>query len=216
MTLLSVSQLWDLEREQVSREFGKEPDPELWRWSPLDIPEFARMLTIARGIAIDTNIRRYGEAGRLRRLSLAEAGSGIGTKGYLAEHHFGMDFTGYEINDEYLTASRELGVNVVEWDLRESQPPWADYDIVYIARPFKDDGKEIVWEQSVMDAMRPGTVLISAYAAIKPYTWDCYYRRPFRGVWAKPEPSAAGVYTNMIHRTDGPDPLIPQPGPRRP
>jgi hypothetical protein len=117
---------------------------------------------------------------------------------------------GYEINDVYLAKSRLLGVMAVKCDLREDKPPWGKYDIVYLSRPFKSDEYEIAWEKEVMESMRSGAVLISAYAAVKPYQWQCYYRKPFRGVWVKPR--NAPVYSAMIHRaTDSSDPLVQEP-----
>ncbi len=201
--MLSLAELHRLEFDQLKRERElSDPDPDMWRWSPLEIAEFARMLEVARSLAMDG----------LRRLTFMEAGSGIGTKLYLAHYHFGMSAVGYEISDDYLAKAQELNVKTVKCDLREEDPPWEDADIAYIARPFKDDKYETEWERKVMDRMRPGAVLISAYAAVKPYTWPCYYRQPFRGVWIKPGAKTLPVYDKMIARTTtGPDPLIPQP-----
>jgi hypothetical protein len=214
--LLTVKQLWDMEMAQLIRERETtDPDPEMWRWSPLEITEFEKMLQVAHSLAVSSNIRLRGEGGGLRRLSLAEAGSGIGTKLYLAKNKFNLDEWGYEINEEYLAKARELEVRTVKCDLRTETPPWVKFDIVYIARPFKDDAVEVAWEQSVMDAMRPGAVLISAYAAVKPYSWSCYYRAPFRGVWVKPSGRMTGQYNQMISRsTTGSDPLVPEPSGR--
>ena len=69
--IYTLQELWHMELAQLKQERETtEPDPDLWRWSPLEITEFARMLEVARGLAV---------AG-LRKLRLAEAGSGIGTK----------------------------------------------------------------------------------------------------------------------------------------
>jgi hypothetical protein len=203
MTTLSLAELHKLEMDQLRKERElSDPDPDLWRWSPLEIAEFARMLEVARSLAMDG----------LRRLTFMEAGSGIGTKLYLAQYHFGMSAIGYEINDEYIGLAHDINVNTIKCDLREENPHWDDADIVYMARPFKDDDYEVKWERKVMDRMRPGTVLISAYAAVKPRDWPCYYRMPFRGVWLKPGLRTAPVYDAMIAREEaGPDPLIPQP-----
>ena len=206
--MLSLAELARLEYQQLARERETtEPDPELWRWSPLDLEEFSRMLEVARSLAMDG----------LRRLTFVELGSGIGTKLYLARYHFGMSEYGYEINRDYIEQARSLYVNTTEYDLRSGMPPAvADADIVYIARPFKSDESdpvkpdavEIAWEQSVHAAMRTGAVLVAAYAAVKPYKWPCYYRRPFRGVWVKKEP----VFTAMVRRErSGSDPLVPEP-----
>ena len=221
MSLLSLAELNRVEMLQLSKERElSDPDPDMWRWSPLEIEEFARMLNVARQAAMDG----------LRRLTLMEAGSGIGTKLYLAQYHFGMSAYGYEINDEYIELAKDLNVNTVKCDLREEHPKWEDADIVYIARPFKDDAFEVSWELEVMRRMRPGRVLISAYAAVKPYDWFCIYRAPFRGVWVKPKKqnldrveittdedavlasTRTPVYNAMIHRTTtGSDPLVPEP-----
>lgn len=202
MTLLTLEALWHMELAALVQEHGSVPDPDLWRWSPLELTEFDRMLYVARAWAMSPSNSR---------LRFGEAGSGIGTKLYLARNYYGMDELGYEISDEYLAASRLLEVRAEKCDLRTEVPPWDRFDIVYLSRPFKDDDREVEWERSVMEAMRPGAVLISAYAAVKPYAWKVCYRRPFRGVWVKPYalPQAIG-----IQRSASPDPLVPEPGPR--
>lgn len=169
------------------------------------------MLEVARDLAESSSVRLRDEDGDfMRPLTFCEAGCGIGTKLYLAKHYYGLSEFGYEIDDRYLAKCEELKVHAIKCDLREYSPPWPVFDIVYLARPFKDDSAEAEWEQGVMDAMRPGGVLISAFAAVKPYRWACYYRRPFRGVWVK----NPGSYHEMIQRcTMGPDPLVPEPGP---
>src|SRR4249920_893894 len=201
--MLTLQDLWHMEMEQLTKERElSDPDPDMWRWSPLEITEFARMLEVARGLA----------AAGLRKLRIAEAGCGIGTKLYLAKNQFDLDETGYEINDLYLAMCRDLGVHAVKCDLRVDKPPWEKFDIVYLSRPFKSDDYEVAWEWEVINAMRPGAVLISAYAAVKPKGWQCYYRKPFRGVWVKPR---TAVYDSMISRTvTGSDPLVPEPSSR--
>jgi len=205
--ILKIDELWQMELEQLGKERElSDPDPDLWRWSPLEIVEFARMLEVARQLAINGR----GDNDKFRKLMFAEAGSGIGTKLYLAKHHFELQEMGYEINDVYLAKSRLLGVMAVKCDLRVNKPPWEKYDIVYLSRPFKSDEYEVAWEREVMNSMRSGAVLISAYAAVKPYKWPCYYRRPFRGVWVKPRNTP--MYTAMIQRaTTGSDPLVQEP-----
>jgi hypothetical protein len=184
----TIRQLWDIEMAQLKQEQGKEPDPDLWRWSPLDIIEYDRMLNVAWHIALDYNVRLRGADGGLRRISIVEPGCGIGTKLYLARTKYGMAETGYEINEGYVQKAAELGleVNIETRDLRaEPQPPWAMFDIVYTSRPFKDNDEEREWERSVQEAMRPGAVLITAFTALKPNHWPCHYRFPFHGVWHK-------------------------------
>lgn len=212
----TIQQLWDLEMEQLAKERGKDPDPELWRWSPLDIVEYDRMLNVAYHIAIGHNVfqRRQG----LRHIRLAEAGSGIGTKLYLAREKYGIDAVGYEINEGYIERARQLfGIETEQRDLRKPPfPDWASFDIVYLSRPLKEDADEAEWEREVQEAMRPGAALIMGFSARKPYGWPCYYRYPFHGVWVRPETAAAGaVYDQMISRQPHTDPLVPEPGPER-
>jgi SAM-dependent methyltransferase len=168
-----------MEMDALGRERGTEPDPDIWRWSPQDIIEFDEML----GVAFNALVRDTG----LRQLTFVEAGAGIGTKLYLARHKYNLREWGFEINPDYISRAKALGVRIELRDLRaDPRPDWGIYDIVYIARPFKDDAQEVEWEQSVQDAMGRGAVLISAFTARKPYTWKCIYRKPFRGVWIKP------------------------------
>jgi len=208
--VLSLAELHRVEMNQLQKERElSDPDPDMWRWSPLEIAEFARMLEVARSLAMDG----------LRRLTFMEAGSGIGTKLYLAQYHFGMTAIGYEINPAYIALARDLPVTTLEADLRTEDIPWEDADIVYVGRPLKSDesdtvrpdAAEIELEQKIMNRMRPGAVYMAAFAAVKP-KWACYYRRPFRGVWVKPGKKTQPVYDAMIRRTeDGPDPLVPRP-----
>src|SRR5215469_17567848 len=200
--MITRQQLWDMELEQLYQERETtDPDPEMWRWSPLELSEFDRMLVVARHVL-----------GGLSRLKFCEAGCGIGTKLYLAQHYHDLNAVGYEISYDYITKALGIGVDARYMDLRTESPPWKDYDIVYTARPFKEDDYESAWEQKVQDAMKPGAVLISAYTSKKPYNWPCYYRAPFRGVWMKPK---SGQYLEMIQRQEPHDPLVSEPGPRR-
>lgn len=181
---ISLPELFRMEMELLDKERQKDPDDVIWRFSPLDIREFDVMLHLAYNIITDGR----GDV-KPGSISMVEAGSAIGTKLYLAKHKYDMTEYGYEINEEYIAKSRELGVQSELRDLSaEPQPTWAAYDIVYTCRPFKNDLVEVQWEKSVQDAMRPGAVLIAAFVARKPYNWPCYYRRPFRGIWVKPEP----------------------------
>jgi hypothetical protein len=201
--MLSRQELWDMELEQLYLERETtEPDPEMWRWSPLELAEFDKMLTVATHLL-------HG----FHRIKFGEAGCGIGTKLYLATNYHGMDSVGWEISDDYITKALALGVDARYMDLRKESPPWGEFDIVYTARPFKADDVEIAWERSVWENMRPGAVIIMAYTAAKPYSWPCYYRAPFRGVWVKPVAPAIPVYDAMIKRQEPFDPLVPTPGP---
>jgi hypothetical protein len=184
---IPLPELFRMEMEQLAQETLKDPDDVIWRFSPLDIREFDIMLHIAYDLAIDNTI---SPAQQISHPSIVEAGSGIGTKLYLAKNKYMMIEYGYEINPEYVAKARELGVKCEVRDLTQDPAPvWGMYDIVYTCRPLKNDIAEHRWERSVQEAMRPGAVLMAAFVAAKPYNWPCYYRRPFRGIWVKPEPN---------------------------
>ena len=178
----TLDELFDMEMAQLEREHGREPDPNSWRWSPSDIRDWAEMLKIAVKYLNGTTIWNHGP------LSIWEAGSGIGTKLKWAEQQ-GLTAYGFEMFEDYIAVARELGVQCEQRDLSDldNQPSWEVPDIVFTARPFKDDIFEVKWENLVQDMMRPGAVLMSTFTARKPYGWPCLYRVGFRGVWVKPD-----------------------------
>jgi hypothetical protein len=199
--MFSKQDLWKMELEQLKIERETtEPDPEMWRWSPLELSEFDRMLSIAQQLL------------PFKVIKFCEAGCGIGTKLYLAKNYFSMSATGFEISHDYLEKAARLEVDARYMDFREDAPDWAEYDVVYTGRPFKTDETESAFEKSIQDGMRPGAILMMAYTSFKPYTWPCYYRAPFRGIWKKPEyKTSSGTYDEMIRRTYPHDPLVPEP-----
>jgi hypothetical protein len=183
--VLTLDELFDMEMEQLEKEHGRDPDPDSWRWSPSDIRIWAEMLDYA------VNYFRSAHTHGPGPISIWEAGSGIGTKLYLAKHRYGLIEYGFEKFDYYVAAARELGVACEQRDLSDldDQPAWEVPDIVFTARPFKDDLLESKWEKLIQDRMRPGTVLMSTFTARKPYGWTVLYRATFRGVWVKPYPA---------------------------
>jgi hypothetical protein len=192
---LSLDELFKMEMRQLSRERGRDPDPAYWRWSPSDIRIWAQMLEVAIDYFSDLH-------GHHDPIVIWEAGSGIGTKLRWAQQR-GLTEYGFELFDYYIEAAKELGVACEQRDLSDldGQPDWSIPDIVFTARPFKDDLLENRWEKLVQDRMRPGAVLISTFTSRKPYGWMVLYRATFRGVWAKPvapSPEPESVQSNVI------------------
>jgi hypothetical protein len=185
MTDLSLDELFGMEMAQLDKEHGRKPDPASWRWSPSDIYIWAGMLEIAIDYCRQTGSHSKGP------ISIWEAGSGIGTKLRWAKQQ-GLTEYGFEKFDYYIDAARELGVACEQRDLSDldNQPAWEIPDIVFTARPFKDNLFEKRWEKLVQDQMRPGAVLIQTFKAVRPYTWQCLYHRTFRGVYVKPVPAS--------------------------
>lgn len=184
---ISIDALFDMENRQLQMEHGKTPSPDHWRWSPCDIHDFDRMLHIAWEHFLDLHPSQYYD---IHPISFCELGSGIGTKLYLAKNKYGMNEIGFEFYQEYIDRADKLGVLSYQRDLSDwtkiNLPIFAAYDIIYNARPFKDDEFEGRWERLIMDSMRPGAVLIQAFKHTVPYNWPCLYRARFRGVWVKP------------------------------
>jgi hypothetical protein len=183
----TLDELFDIEMAQLVQEHGREPDPDSWRWSPSDIRDWAEMLDVAIKYYKQTDSHSPGA------ISIWEAGSGIGTKLLWAKQQ-GLIEYGFELFEDYIAAAHELGVQCEQRDLSDllNQPSWEVPDIVFTARPFKDDLKEVKWENLVQNMMRPGAVLMSTFTARKPYGWPCLYRVGFRGVWVKPVASPTG------------------------
>jgi hypothetical protein len=182
---LSLDELHKMDMRQLARERGRDPDPNVWRWSPSDIRIWAGMLEIAIEHFKRTDSHVPGP------ISIWEAGSGIGTKLKWAKQR-GLIEYGFELFDYYVAAAKELGVACEQRDLSdlEDQPSWEVPDIVFTARPFKNDVFEYKWEKIVQNRMRPGAVLMSTFTSRKPYRWTVLYRATFRGVWVKPGPAS--------------------------
>ena len=192
----TLGELFDMEMAQLKKEHGNKPDPNSWRWSPSDIRIWAEMLDIA--------IKHIHTAypSSKRPISIWEAGSGIGTKLLWAKQQ-GLIEYGFELFDYYIEAAHKLGVKCEQRDLSDldNQPSWEVPDIVFTARPFKDDLFENKWERLIQDQMRPGAVLISTFTSKKPYDWQTLYRATFRGVWVKPhepDPTSEDVQSAVI------------------
>jgi hypothetical protein len=191
----TLEQLFKLEMAQLEMEHGRKPDPEVWRWSPSDIRDWAEMLNVAIKYLMKQEMpgpdKRHARPGDYMYsnpvISIWEAGSGIGTKLCWAKQQ-GLIEYGFELFEDYIAIARELGVQCEQRDLSDldNQPSWEVPDIVFTARPFKDDLFEVKWENLVQEQMRPGAVLMSTFTARKPYGWPCLYRVGFRGVWVKP------------------------------
>jgi SAM-dependent methyltransferase len=177
---MTLEELEELEAKWLRRNYLEEPDPNLWKWAPTPLPKFMEMIAYA------TMVRDIVELDRQPRFF--EAGCGIGTKLYIAKHEFGLEELGWELFPEYVEQAVAIGVNAQQHDLRAEEPAWADFDIIFISRPFKDDMEEHEWELRVQEGMRPGAVLIACYAAVKPYTWRWVYKGPWRIVAVKPLP----------------------------
>lgn len=185
--MLTLDDLFKMEMAQLEKEHGREPDPDSWRWSPSDIRIWDSMLRVAYEYLRDSGTHSDAP------ISIWEAGSGIGTKLYWAKNRYGMTEYGFERFGYYIEAAHKLDVACERRDLSDlnNQPSWEVPDIVFTARPFKDNLFEHKWEALVQERMRPGAVLISTFVAKKPYGWITLYRATFRGVWVKPELSPA-------------------------
>jgi hypothetical protein len=180
-------------------------------WSPLPLTIFERLMDTAASVVPPGTF-------------FLEAGSGIGTKLFIAREKYGLWEYGIEANAYMLRfAKDELGVRCYLGDVEHIAYEMAG--IVYLSRPFKDDAEEIEYEKMVHRQMRQGAILVAAWAAVKPQ-WPILYREGQHGVWRKGEPgesteravpaehpNTVGEYRKMIRRESGTDPLVREPGP---
>jgi SAM-dependent methyltransferase len=191
--------------------FAGQGDTEEWYgWSPFGLKKFNELLQLAAD-------RSEPNAFFL------EAGCGIGTKLYRARQ-LGLWEYGMDINSSFIDHARDvLGVRAYVGSVQDM--PYDKADITYLSRPYKDDDKEIEYEKMVHEQIRNGTILIAAWAAVKP-PWTILFRTGHHGVWRKPEdgkpverlpvppvPQSLTEYNFMIRRRPGHDPLVQEPGP---
>ena len=193
--------------QAMEAEFMGQGDAEdHYGWSPLPLPKFTDLMNISQ---------QYLPSNPF----FLEAGCGIGTKLYLARENYGCWEYGFDINADFVKFAREiLGVRAYVGSVQDM--PYDKADVVYIARPYKDDAKEVEYEKMVHSRVRNGAILIAAYAAVKP-EWHCLFRLGQHGAWKKtddgqpvprkplpPIPQNLSDYNHLIRkRQPGPDPL---------
>ena len=114
-------------------------------WMPSDVAQFLILL-----------IEAITEApGR----SFLEVGCGPGTKMMLARDLFGLDVTGFDRVEAYVTAARQQGLNVAQCDAADFDA-YSKFDIVFFNRPFRDRQAQRDLENMVYRKIRRGAVVI--------------------------------------------------------
>jgi SAM-dependent methyltransferase len=123
-----------------------------------------------------------------------DTGCGPGTKMRLARHFFGMSCWGIEIDPAMADTARGHG-NVICGDaLQVPDGTYADCDLIWLYRPFRDPELEEKLEARIMDEMKPGAILAGGAWELCPadFRWhtvvDDWELR--RGAWIKPRPVA--------------------------
>jgi trans-aconitate methyltransferase len=123
-----------------------------------------------------------------------DVGCGPGTKMQLARQFFGLEAEGIEIDRPMAEAAAAYGT-VFAADALDTPPGfYAEYDLVWLYRPFRDVQLEEKLESRVMNEMKPGAILAGGSWEHCPaeYGWipvmDDWELR--RGAWMKPRPVA--------------------------
>lgn len=193
-------------QEMEAKFMGQGDAEDHYGWSPLPLPKFIDLMNISQQYLPPKPF-------------FMEAGCGIGTKLYLARENYDCWEYGFDINADFTQHAREvLGVRAYVGSVQDMAYEMAD--IVYISRPYKDDVKEVEYETMVHSRMRNGTILLAAYAAVKP-EWHYLFRLGQHGAWKKPDdgqpvrrkplppiPQSLSEYNYQIRkRQPGPDPL---------
>jgi SAM-dependent methyltransferase len=193
--------------EAVEQKFLGAGDAEdHYGWSPLPLRKFIELMNICQQYLPPHAI-------------FLEAGCGIGTKLYVAREMYDMWEYGFDINADFIDhAKNAFGVRAYVGSVLDM--PYDLADVSYIARPYKDNSKEVEYERLVHHRIRNGAILIAAYAAVKP-EWHCLFRLGQHGAWKKPDdgkpvprkplpphPESLPEYNALIRkRQPGPDPL---------
>jgi len=162
------------EIQQMEQEWN-ETTPKLenaYGFQPFRMHDFRVMLMIA---ASNTKGRKF-----------LDAGCGIGSKVWVAQNEFGLDAYGIDIVDEYLSQAHSIGVRAGFADIRDYQA-FGEYDIIYYYGPFREYGEQAAFETRLHAEMKPGALLMTVLAAVKPYSWEQVFRRPWQGIWRKPD-----------------------------
>jgi SAM-dependent methyltransferase len=130
-----------------------------------------------------------------------DIGCGPGTKMRIAETMFGLDVRGIEINADMADEARkhftEPGIvctgNALDYD-----GLGYIFDLIWLYRPFREAGRELLLEQRLMANMKPGAILAGASWEVDHALsgWgtivdDCLIspdgtQKIVRGAWQKP------------------------------
>lgn len=88
-----------------------------------------------------------------------DIGCGPGTKMQLAAHFFGMETRGIEVVTEMARAAQVHG-EVLPYDaLKAPANFYAEFDLVWMYRPFRDKDLQFQLDCRVMKEMKPGAIL---------------------------------------------------------
>jgi SAM-dependent methyltransferase len=133
----------------------------------------------------------FDSVAELKGPEFLDVGCGPGTKMLLASHFFGLTAAGIEINPAMASAALGYGP-VVRGDALAMAPgSYAEYDLVWLYRPFRDPLLEEQLEVRIMSEMKAGAVLAGGSWETCPAQlgWitvvDDWELR--RGAWLKPE-----------------------------
>lgn len=119
-----------------------------------------------------------------------DVGCGIGSKLALATTVFGLQADGVEVDSVMAAeACKWRCGNVIPQDALDVPGLYADYDIIWLYRPFRDRKCEEQLEKLVRENMKPGAILAGgAWETHPPASWpiviDDWEIR--RGAWIKP------------------------------
>lgn len=171
---MSLAEVQELEAKWMYKVAHDGDDPR-WDWQPMPVADFTNMMSI---------VRRYELTGNL----FLDAGCGIGTKCWMAQHEFAFTAHGIDCCAEYVEQALDLGVLADVCDIMDFEN-YGAYDVVFFYKPFRDDDRETAWELMLHEAMKPGAVLVAGKPSVKPYSWKCLYKQPWKSIWQKPVPS---------------------------
>lgn len=146
-----------LDREWMRTDIGHDDTSRYVPWIPFPIYDFVAL--VAEALPETTGDR------------FLDIGAGVGSKVLLADTIFNLDARGIERVPEYAAEANRYGIPVRTADAMDYQN-YDVFDLLFINRPFADPAEEAKLEMHVLDAMKPGAVLIGVnLAAPLPAHW---------------------------------------------
>lgn len=102
-------------------------------------------------------------------IQFLEVGSGIGTKSFVARELFGLTTFGIEYDETMTTIAEQKGRGPV-WQGDALQYPfsYANYDLIWMYRPFKDPVLQEQLESRIYGEMKPGAIIAGGHLETRP------------------------------------------------
>jgi SAM-dependent methyltransferase len=168
---LTLDEIAALEQEWIGKVQVSQSET-YFDWQPSPVGLFTQLLE---------ECLPYVQAGNQTFL---DVGCGIGTKCLIAAS-YGLSVSGIDRVSDYIDESARLGI-VTQQMLIEDFADYADYGLVYVNHPRKDQEGEADLERQIQDHMSMGSVLLAINYGVSPNGWTEVARQgDWNAAWVK-------------------------------